>query len=186
MPPKYGAAEDDLPESGDERPPSPPGLPGASTATPSRVTFDPMTSGASPSAAELEERDRHAPRLGASYGATSAKYAPPAHPSTSKDAPKDAPRMSAARALWQRALRKVKVHNRMRRVVIEGDVTPYAAAAANASATTTQTALAPAPATASHLRISVFRSAPWQCVQYLVCISQVSNSLLWSRSTGGS
>ena len=37
--------------------------------------------------------------------------------------------MSAARALWQRALRKVKVHNRMRRVVIEGDVTPYAAAA---------------------------------------------------------
>jgi len=155
MPPKYGAAEDDLPESGDERPPSPPGLPGASTATPSRVTFaptderppsppglpgastatpsrvafDPMTSGASPSAAELEERDRRAPRLGASYGATSAKDAPPAQLSTSKDAPKDAPRMSAARALWQRALLKVKVHNRMRRVVIEGDVTPYAAAA---------------------------------------------------------
>ena len=129
MPPKYGATEDDLPESGDERPPSPPGLPGASTATPSRVAFDPMTSGASPSAAELEARDRRAPRLGASYGATSAKDAAPAHLSTSKDAPKDAPRMSAARALWQRALLKVKVQNRMRQVIIEGDVTPHAAAA---------------------------------------------------------
>ena len=101
MPPKYGAAEDDPPESQDERPPSPPGLPGASasrvasdpvtsserppsppglpgasTASPSRVTFDPTTSSASPSAAEQEARDRLAPRLGASYGATSSKDAP--------------------------------------------------------------------------------------------------------------
>ena len=37
--------------------------------------------------------------------------------------------MSAARALWQRALLKVKVQNRMRQVIIEGDVTPHAAAA---------------------------------------------------------
>mmetsp|Transcript_5085 Transcript_5085/g.20427 ORF Transcript_5085/g.20427 Transcript_5085/m.20427 type:complete len:254 (-) Transcript_5085:4724-5485(-) len=67
-----------------------------------------------------------------------------------------------------------------------GPAAAPAAAAANASATMTQTVFAPAPATASHLRISVLRSAPWQCVQYLVCISQVSNSLLWSRSMGGS
>ena len=33
------------------------------------------------------------------------------------------------RALWQRALLKVKVQNRMRQVIIEGDVTPHAAAA---------------------------------------------------------
>jgi two pore calcium channel protein len=144
MPPKYGAAEDDPPESQDERPPSPPGLPGASasrvasdpvtsserppsppglpgasTASPSRVTFDPTTSSASPSAAEQEARDRLAPRLGASYGATSSKDAPP----------KARMMMSAARERWQRAWRKVKMGNRMRKIIIEGDVTPHAAAA---------------------------------------------------------
>ena len=31
----------------------------------------------------------------------------------------------------------------------------------------------------------MFLIAPWQCVQYLVCISHVSKSLDWSRSIGG-
>ena len=115
----YGAAEDDPPEGRDERPPSPPGLPGMSTATPSRASFAPMSSDASPSGAEPEEeRDRRAPRLGASYGATSAKEATPA-----------APRWSAARQRWQRAWRKLKVGNRVRKIIVDGDATPHAAAA---------------------------------------------------------
>ena len=114
----YGAAEDDPPKGRDERPPSPPGLPGVSTATSSRVTFNPMPSDAPPLAAEAKKaRDRRAPRLGASYGATSKKDAPPA------------PRRSAAHERWQRAWRKLKMGNRMRKIIIEGEISPYAAAA---------------------------------------------------------
>ena len=49
----------------------------------------------------------------------------------------------------------------------------------------TQNNFAPAIAPVAHIPISVLRSAPWQCVQYLVCISYVSKSLLESRSMGG-
>jgi hypothetical protein len=36
----------------------------------------------------------------------------------------------------------------------------------------THTLFPAAPATATHFKISVFLIAPWQCVQYFVCISK--------------
>ena len=60
-----------------------------------------------------------------------------------------------------------------------------AAEAPNAKRHVAQTAFHAAPAIATTLSASVFFSAPWQCVQYFVCISHVSKSFAWSRSMGG-
>ena len=97
--------------------------------TAARETFDPLadlpgpaagpsrTPSSAPHTFADEERDKVASRLGASYGATAPKSEPPK------------PTFSNARALWRRAGRKVKVVNRIRHIIREGDVTPHAAAA---------------------------------------------------------
>ena len=140
MPPKYGATgsdEDPRPASGSDR-----------------DSADPLAFLPAPAAGSAGSGDSAGPEKGAagrdvpgvgsgkgagkgssegsskgsgkgSYGATdSPKDSKPKSPPTTKTTP-----LTAGRARWQRAVRKVTIRNRIHTILFEGDVTPHAAAA---------------------------------------------------------
>ena len=132
MPPKYGATgsdEDPRPASGSDR----------DTADPLAFLPAPAagSAGSGGSAGpETGAAGRDVPGVGAttgsgegsgigSYGATdSPKDSKPKSPPTTKTTP-----LTAGRARWQRAVRKVTIRNWIHTILFEGDVTPHAAAA---------------------------------------------------------